>query len=64
MTNAMEGAHMTGKGVDLRRFIRDIPDWPKEGILFRDITPLLADPEAFAAAVDALSSAFAEAGIE
>ena len=55
---------MTGKGIDLREFIRDIPDWPKEGILFRDITPLLADPEAFAAAVDALSAGFAEAGIE
>jgi len=55
---------MTGKGIDLRRFIRDIPDWPKEGILFRDITPLLADPEAFAAAIDALSAGFTEAGIE
>lgn len=55
---------MTGKGIDLRRFIRDIPDWPKEGILFRDITPLLANPEAFAAAVDALSAGFTEAGIE
>ena len=60
----MEGAHMTGKGIDLDGFIRDIPDWPKEGILFRDITPLLADPEAFAAAVNALSAGFTEAGIE
>ena len=55
---------MTGNGIDLRGFIRDIPDWPKEGILFRDITPLLADPKAFAAAIDALSAGFAEAGIE
>ena len=55
---------MTGKGIDLKAFIRDIPDWPKEGILFRDITPLLADPDAFAAAVDALSAGFTEAGIE
>lgn len=60
----MKGAHMTGNGVDLRGFIRDIPDWPKEGILFRDITPLLADPDAFAAAIDALSAGFTEAGIE
>ncbi len=60
----MKGAHMTGKGIDLRTFIRDIPDWPKEGILFRDITPLLADPEAFAAAVDALSAGFTEAGVQ
>ncbi len=60
----MKGAHMTGNGIDLRGFIRDIPDWPKEGILFRDITPLLADPEAFAAAVDALSAGFTEMGVE
>ena len=55
---------MTSKAIDLGRFIRDIPDWPKEGILFRDITPLLADPEAFAAAIDALSAGFTESGIE
>jgi adenine phosphoribosyltransferase len=55
---------MASKGIDLRRYIRDIPDWPKEGILFRDITPLLADPGAFAAAVDTLCASFAEAGIE
>ncbi|MHC4510870.1 MAG: adenine phosphoribosyltransferase, partial [Planctomycetota bacterium] len=55
---------MTSKGIDLQRYIRDIPDWPKEGILFRDITPLLADPEAFAAAVDTLSAGFAEAGVQ
>jgi len=51
-------------GIDLKRYIRSIPDWPKKGILFRDITPLLADPKAFAAAVDALSADFTGAGIE
>jgi len=55
---------MTGKGIDLGRFIREVPDWPKEGILFRDITPLLADPGAFAAAVKALSAGSDGAGIE
>jgi adenine phosphoribosyltransferase len=40
--------------VDLKRLIRDIPDFPKPGILFRDITPLLAEPRALAAAVDGL----------
>lgn len=40
--------------VDLRRFVRPIPDFPKPGILFRDITPLLADPEALGEAVDRL----------
>jgi adenine phosphoribosyltransferase len=33
--------------MDLAKFIRDIPDFPKPGILFKDITPLLADPRAF-----------------
>ncbi|MFO0867227.1 MAG: adenine phosphoribosyltransferase [Gemmataceae bacterium] len=33
--------------MDLKPFIRDIPDFPKPGILFKDITPLLANPEAF-----------------
>ncbi len=40
--------------VDLKRYIRDIPDFPKAGIVFKDITPLLADPTAFRAAIDAL----------
>jgi adenine phosphoribosyltransferase len=43
---------------DLRSHIRDIPDFPKPGILFRDITPLLADAAAFRAAVDALVEPF------
>ncbi len=50
--------------IDLKRYIRSIPDWPQKGILFRDITPLLADPKAFAAAVDALCADFTGAGIE
>jgi adenine phosphoribosyltransferase len=52
------------EGINLERYIRSIPDWPKKGILFRDITPLLADPKAFAAAVDALCSGFIGADIE
>lgn len=39
----------------LRELIRDIPDFPKPGILFRDITPLLADPAAFRAAIEHLA---------
>jgi adenine phosphoribosyltransferase len=35
----------------LERFIRDIPDFPKPGIVFKDITPLLAHPQAFQAAI-------------
>lgn len=37
--------------MDLTRYIRDIPDFPKPGILFKDITPLLAEPPAFAEAI-------------
>lgn len=45
--------------MDLRDFIRDIPDFPKPGIVFKDITPLLLDPIALDAAVAGLT-AFAE----
>ena len=34
---------MATRGIELEGYIRSIPDWPKKGILFRDITPLLAD---------------------
>ncbi|MHC4526024.1 MAG: adenine phosphoribosyltransferase, partial [Planctomycetota bacterium] len=49
---------------DLKDYIRDIPDFPVEGILFRDITPLLADPQALPVAIDALSEPFQDKGIE
>jgi adenine phosphoribosyltransferase len=41
--------------VDLRSFIRDIPDFPEAGKLFRDITPLLRSAEAFRQALNALT---------
>ncbi|MFZ2466875.1 MAG: adenine phosphoribosyltransferase [Parvibaculum sedimenti] len=40
--------------MDVKQFIRTIPDYPKEGIFFRDITTLLGDAEGFRSAVDAL----------
>jgi len=49
---------------DLRRWIRDIPDFPKPGIQFKDITPLLSDPEAFGLAIDRLAGAFEGAGVD
>ena len=45
--------------MDLKAYVRDIPDFPVEGILFRDITPLLAAPDAFRHAVDSLAERFA-----
>lgn len=44
--------------LNLTEYIRSIPDWPKKGILFRDITPLLADGRAFAQAVKTISDRF------
>ena len=38
--------------MDIERFIRDIPDFPKPGVVFKDITPVLANPDAFAAVID------------
>ena len=43
---------------ELRAAIRNIPDFPKPGIQFKDITPVLADPELFAASVDLLIDGF------
>lgn len=40
--------------MDLKEYIRDIPDFPEPGVLFRDITPLLRDTEAFKATIDLL----------
>ncbi len=44
--------------MDLKRFIRDIPDFPEPGIIFRDITPLLRDADAFAEAIRRLADHF------
>ena len=43
--------------MDLKSYIRDIPDFPKPGIIFKDITPLLAAPEAFAQALAEMAAA-------
>jgi len=49
--------------MNLESYIRDIPDFPKEGIVFKDITPLLASPDGFRLAIDTLTTEFAEEGI-
>jgi adenine phosphoribosyltransferase len=46
-----------------RRLIRDVPDYPAPGVLFRDITPLLADAEAFALVIAAMAEPAAEADV-
>ncbi len=48
----------------LVRLIRDIPDYPRPGILFRDITPLLGDPSALAESISLLAEPFMGRGIQ
>ncbi|MBQ9042865.1 MAG: adenine phosphoribosyltransferase [Eggerthellaceae bacterium] len=48
---------------DFESLIADIPDYPKPGVLFKDITPLLADPEGFEAVVQALADPYRSLGV-
>ncbi len=50
--------------MDLEQYIRDVPDFPKPGIVFKDITPLLADPEALADTVTQLVEPYALVGVD
>jgi adenine phosphoribosyltransferase len=50
--------------VDLRALVRDVPDYPKPGILFKDITPVLASPQAFQLAIEQLAIPFMNQGID
>ena len=60
----MTATHSSTIGVDdLRRAIRDVPDFPKPGILFKDITPLLADGRLFRRACDVMAEPFRNAGV-
>jgi len=49
--------------MDLKRWIRDVPDFPKPGILFKDITPLLGNAEALGSAVARMADPFRDAGL-
>ena len=49
--------------MDLKPFIRDIPDFPQLGILFRDITPLLQDPQVFRFVIDRFADEYRDAGL-
>ncbi len=49
--------------LDLTAYIRDVPDFPKPGIVFKDITPLLKDPGALEAAVQALAEPYRDANL-
>lgn len=49
---------------DLKQYVRDIPDFPKPGIMFRDITPLLAQPKAFHEAVSRMADHYWDVEID
>jgi|TARA_Y100001949_G_scaffold159401_1_gene150263 adenine phosphoribosyltransferase len=50
--------------VDLKSFIRNVPDYPSAGILFRDLTPLMANPDAMRHVTETLSVHLSEKGIQ
>lgn len=54
---------MEKEEVDLKSYIRDVPDFPKKGIMFRDITPLLDNAKAFNEAVRMVAAPFKNKGI-
>ena len=60
MVNVSDGPGESGASAELSALIlsriRDIPDYPQPGVMFKDITPLLADGPAFAAVIDALAA--------
>lgn len=49
---------------DLRSFVKDVPDFPEPGILFRDITPLLASPLAFQLAIYEMAKPFRDQHVQ
>ena len=50
--------------MDLEQLIRDVPDFPQKGIIFKDITPLLASPGGLAMAVELMANPFRGTGVE
>lgn len=50
--------------MDLASLLRDIPDWPKPGIIFKDITPLLRNPAGLAMAVELMANPYRGKGVE
>lgn len=49
---------------ELQKKIRDVPDFPKKGIVFKDITPLLADPQAFSSAIDLIAENYKDKKVD
>ncbi len=60
MTNTAQSASAIER---IKSIIRDVPDFPKKGIIFKDITPLLADPAAFGEVVKGMAERYKGLGI-
>src|SRR5437867_10455422 len=56
--------HPSATPADIERAIRNVPDFPKAGIQFKDITPLLADARLFSASIDLLSDGFSPGQVD
>lgn len=63
MNHASTTAHERALSDEARSVLREVPDFPRPGILFRDITPLLARPALFARCTNAMADRFVERGI-
>src|SRR5271170_6768767 len=50
--------------MDIKQFIRDVPDFPKKGIVFKDITPLLKDPKGFQFVIQHLADRYKDHGLK
>jgi adenine phosphoribosyltransferase len=61
---ALESVTQEEQQVDLKKLIRDVPDFPKPGIIFKDITTLVKDPEGLQASTDALVEHYRNAGVD
>lgn len=64
MVYKKEKAELQEGTMDLRAFVRDIPDWPKEGVIFKDITPLLGNSQSFKYAIDMIADHFKDREID
>lgn len=60
----LQSKYQSFKMIDLEKHIRDIPDFPKPGILFKDITPLLSAPTAFESAIDRFVERYSDQKID
>ena len=52
------------KSADLKTLVRDVPDFPKKGILFKDLTPIWQDADAFRSMVDQLAAPYMNSGVQ